>query len=66
MLKQRIDHAIEEKALKHGIMGTEVVNVSLELAPDEIEEFHSINFDDHYTWEIEGNIVNIGWTEELQ
>lgn len=66
MIKQRINRSIEEKAMKHGIMGTEAVNVSLELTSGEIKEFEGLYFDEHYNWEFEGNTLYLSWTEELQ
>lgn len=66
MLKNRIMKAIEEKTMKYGIIGTESVNVTLELTEEEKEEFNNIELDNHYSWEINGNELFISYVEEVK
>jgi len=64
-LLEKIDREIEEEAKKYGFMGTESVSVSLTLTEDEIDEFHTLDLDNHYTWEINNNILDISYVEEI-
>jgi hypothetical protein len=65
-LKEKIERAIDKKALKHGIMGTESCTVTLTLTDAEKAEF--LNLDDfdsnNYWWEFDGNELTITYTEE--
>lgn len=63
-LRGKIERAIEEKAMKHGIMGTESCTVTLKLTDAEKEEFGSFALDEHYWWEIDGNELTITYTEK--
>ena len=64
-LIERIEDAIEEKAMKYEFMGNELINITLTLTNEELEAFQEIDLDeDHYTFEIEGNKVTINYTEE--
>lgn len=67
-LIEKIDRAIEEKAMKTGRMGTESVSVSLDLTVEEIDTFDNIDKYDneHYWWEFEGNTLNISYTEDVK
>lgn len=66
-LINRIDKALEEKAMKFGYMGTERVFVELHLSPEEKDAFKKITKYDseHYFWEIEDDLLYISYTEEV-
>lgn len=67
-LVERIDRAIEEKAMKTGAMGTENVSVELKLTDEEVVAFKEIEKynDVHYFWSIEDeNVLAITYTEEV-
>ena len=63
-LIERIEDAIEEKAMKYGFMGNELINITLTLTDEELDTFKKMDLDeDHYTFEIEGNEVTISYIE---
>ena len=65
-LTERIEDAIEEKAMKYEFMGNELINITLTLTDEELDTFKKMDLDeDHYTFEIEGNEVNIGYMEKV-
>lgn len=64
-LMDRIQQEIDVKAMKSGKMGTERINVTLELTSEEMNEFYKINLDEHWNWEIESNTLFISYVEEL-
>lgn len=65
-LFEKIDKAIEKKAMKTGAMGTETVSVQLDLTDEEKEIFLNENkCDEHYYWEFDGNTLSIDYTEDL-
>ena len=65
-LTEKIKSAIEEKAMKYGFMGDETVSITLTLTDEELDTFKKMDLDeDHYTFEIEGNEVDIGYMEEV-
>lgn len=66
---KKIDRAIEQKMMKFGIMGTEMVTIEINLTPEEKEEFlndcekyNSRN----YSWEFEENTLIISYQEETE
>ena len=65
---KKIDRAIEQKMMKFGIMGTEMVTVEINLTPEEKEEFLNCEKYDsgNYSWEFEGNTLVISYTEETE
>ena len=65
---KKIDKAIEQKMMKFGIMGTEMVTVEINLTPEEKEEFLNCEKYDsgNYSWEFEGNTLVISYTEEAE
>ena len=65
---KKIDKAIEQKMMKFGIMGTEMVTVEINLTPEEKEEFLNCEKYDsgNYSWEFEGNTLVISYTEETE
>ena len=63
-LIERIEEAIEDKQIRYGFMGDETVSITLILTNEELEAFQKIDLDEHYTFEIEGNEVDINYTEE--
>lgn len=67
MIKEKILKAINEKVAKHGIMGSEAVNVTMELTNEEKEEFleSDISTSPNYSWDIDGNILSISYYEEI-
>ena len=65
-LIDKIKSAIEEKAMKYGFMGDEMVSTTLILTDEELEVFQEIDLDeDHYWFEIENNEVTISHTENI-
>jgi hypothetical protein len=64
-LKERIEREIEKKAMKEGTMGTETVSITMNLTDDEMKEFKKIDFNNHYGYDIQGNQVDINYTEDL-
>jgi len=63
-LIERIEDAIEEKAMKYGFMGDETVSITLTFTDEELDTFKKMDLDeDHYTFEIEGNEVTISYIE---
>ena len=66
-LINKIDRAIEKKAMDTGRMGTESVSVQLKLSDAEIKLFYDTEKYDgeHYFWEIEGGVLDITYTEEV-
>lgn len=65
-LINKIDKAINKKAMKTSGMGTENITVELNLSDAEKETFLSIDKYncDHYSWEFDNNILCITFTEE--
>lgn len=65
---KKIDRAIEQKMMKFGIMGTEMVTIEINLTPEEKEEFLNCEKYDsgNYSWEFEGNTLVISYTEEAE
>lgn len=65
-LLERINREIEKEAERRGIYfpSAESVTISLELTNEEISEFHELDLNDDYCWEIEGNNVRIVYTTE--
>lgn len=66
-LIEKINNAIEVEAVRTGKMGTENVSVTLVMTDREIDIFKVIEtFDsENYTWDIDGNELNITYTEEV-
>ena len=64
---ERIGNEIERKIMTYGHMGTESVNISIELSDEEKEAFKEIDKYDneHYSWDIEDNALNLSYTEEV-
>jgi len=70
-LFNKISNAIEEKATKYGIMGTENVSVTLTLTDDEVANELEGTIDnelnnEHYAWEREGNELIVTYTEDVK
>ena len=63
-LKEKIERAIDKKAMKYGIMGTENCTVTLTLTDTEKEEFKNLDLDERYWWEIDENELTVTYTEE--
>lgn len=66
LLINKIDRAIESKRFSTGATGTEVTEVKLVLTDDEVKTFRDIDkYDtDNYSWDLEGNTLWIGYSEE--
>lgn len=66
-LIKKIDRAIEEKALKFGIMGTEQCTVELPVTEKEKEIFYNIEKygASNYDWSMGENTLYISYTEEV-
>lgn len=62
---EKIDNAIEKKMMRSGAMGTETVEVQIQLTNDEKLEFYLCDKYDskNYSWEFEGNTLIISYTE---
>lgn len=64
-LKERIEKLVDEKYWKMGHMGTETISFALELTDAEIEKFHNLELPDNYGWDINGNELNLSYSEEI-
>lgn len=67
-LVEKIDRAIEERALKTGAMGSESVDVAIQLTEEEKEIFKTIDKYDneHYFWSFDDdNTLSISYREEV-
>ena len=64
-LKERIEKEIEKKVMKDGAMGTETVSITMTLTNDEMKEFKKIDFNNHYSFDVEGNEVTVNYVEEI-
>lgn len=66
-LIERINNAIEREIMRTGAMGTENVNVKVYMTDEELDIFRDMDeFDvENYWWEIEGNELNLTYTEEV-
>lgn len=64
-LKERIIKEIENKAMLRGILGTKVVKITLVLTDEEIKDFKTLDFGEHYNLELEGNKLYISHVEEI-
>lgn len=62
MLKKRIEKEIEKKFAKFGVMGTEEVNITLNLTDSEKEEFLN-EISDSFNYKLDGNELSIIWSE---
>ena len=56
---------MENKALKTGAMGKENVSITLTLTDEEKKEFLSIDLGENYSYSLEGNILDIIYSEEI-
>ena len=65
---KKIDREIEQKMMKFGIMGTEMVTIEINLTPEEKEEFLNCEKYDsgNYSWEFEENTLIISYQEETE
>ena len=63
-LKERIENEIEKKAMKDGIMGNEVVSITLTLTDEEELEFRDIELGEQYKFDIDGNKLTVNYSEE--
>lgn len=65
---EKVDRAIESKMIQFGIMGTEMVTVSIILSDAEKEEFLNCKKYDsrNYSWEFEGDTLIISYQEETE
>lgn len=65
---EKVDRAIESKMMQFGIMGTEMVTVSIILSDAEKEEFLNCKKYDsrNYSWEFEGDTLIISYQEETE
>jgi len=61
-----IERAINEKMLRTGAMGTESVDIELELTEEQKQEFLNIDLDEHYAFEfLENGNLSITYEEDL-
>jgi len=64
-LMRKVKKEIKVKAKKYGISGTETLKITLVLTEREIKEFTTMDFDNHYICDLEGNILCINYVEEV-
>lgn len=64
MLKERIEREINKKYWEAGKMGTETCNIHLTLTDEEEKEFFEKGLDSIYDYNLEGNELNICYSEE--
>ena len=64
-IKEKIIKEVENKALKIGAIGKENVSITLTLTDEEKKEFLSIDLVETYSYSLEGNILDIIYSEEI-
>ena len=63
-IKEKIIKEVENKTLKTGAMGKENVSITLTLTDEEKKEFLSIDLGENYSYTLEGNTLDIVYSEE--
>lgn len=64
-IKEKIIKEVENKALKIGAIGKENVSIALTLTDEEKKEFLSIDLEENYSYTLEGNTLDIVYSEEI-
>ena len=64
-IKEKIIKEVENKALKIGAIGKENVSIALTLTDEEKKEFSSIDLGENYYYSLEGNALDIVYSEEV-
>ena len=64
-IKEKIIKEVENKALKIGAIGKENVSITLTLTDEEKKEFLSIDLGENYSYSLEGNMLDIVYSEEI-
>ena len=64
-IKEKIIKEVENKALKIGAIGKENVSITLTLTDEEKREFLSIDLEENYFYSLEGNTLDIIYSEEI-
>ena len=64
-IKEKIIKEVENKALKIGAIGKENVSITLTLTDEEKKEFLSIELGENYSYSLEGNTLDIVYSEEI-
>ena len=64
-IKEKIIKEVENKALKIGAIGKENVSITLTLTDEEKKEFLSIDLGENYSYSLEGNTLDIVYSEEI-
>ena len=64
-IKEKIIKEVENKALKTGAIGKENVSITLTLTDEEKKEFLSIELGENYSYTLEGNTLDVVYSEEI-
>ena len=64
-IKEKIIKEVENNTLKTGAMGKENVSITLTLTDEEKKEFLSIDLEENYSYTLEGNTLDIVYSEEI-
>ena len=64
-IKEKIIKEVENKALKIGAIGKENVSITLTLTDEEKKEFLSNELGENYSYTLEGNTLDVVYSEEI-
>ena len=60
-----IEKEMDNKRLKYGVMGTELISIILDLTEAQKEEFLALDLPDNYHYALEGNTLFVLCTDEI-